>query len=199
MLSNHTLTAYALLLSGRRSVTRYRPRASLRTESIGPAASRARRCNTTQAFASGTVSRPPRSTRPLTLTAWEESAVGMPTSSNRLRRKLAEIFGIEVFEVRLQRVGVEGTGPAAGLDGAFTRVDRRELEQRLARQDRRLEPQRQRDRIGGTGVDLNDRIAAIDMQLGEIRIVLHLRDDHFAQLGAQPDDHLLEQIVCQGA
>src|SRR5467141_854830 len=197
MLSNQTLTAYALVLSGRRSVTRYRPRASLRAESIGPAASRARRCNTTQAFASGTVSRPPRSTRPLTLTAWEQSAVGMPTSSNRLRRKLAEIFGIEVLEVRFQRVGIERTA-ATGLDGAFTCVDGRELEQRLARHDRRLEPQRQRDRIGGTGIDLNDRIAAINMQLGEIRIVLHLRDDHFAQLGAQPDDHLLEQVVCQG-
>src|SRR5882762_6014653 len=172
MLSNQTLTAYALVLSGRRSVTRYRPRASLRTESIGPAASRARRCNTTHASASGTVSRPPRSTRPLTLTAWEKSAVGMPTSSNRLRRKLAEIFGIEVFEVRLQRVGVEGTArpPAAGLDGAFTRVDGGELEQRLARQDGCFEAQRERDRIGGPRVDLNHRIAAIDVQLGEIRV-----------------------------
>src|SRR5467141_1735838 len=144
MLSNQTLTAYALVLSGRRSVTRYRPRASLRAESIGPAASRARRCNTTQALASGTVSRPPRSTRPLTLTAWEKSAVGMPTSSNRLRRKLAEIFRIEVLEVRLQRVRVEGSAAGTGLDGAFTGVHGRELEQRLARHDRRLESQRQR-------------------------------------------------------
>src|SRR5882672_12673249 len=177
---------------------RYRPRASLRTESIGPAASRAMRCNTTQALASGTVSRPPRSTRPLTLTAWEQSAVGMPTSSNRLRRKLAEIFGIEVLEVRFQRVGVEGAAPT-WLDGAFARVDRGELEQRLARHDRRLEPQRQRDRIGGTRVDLNHRIAAINVELGEVCVVLHLRDDHFAQLGAQSDDHLLEQVVRQGA
>src|SRR6266481_139232 len=197
MLSNQTLTAYALVLSGRRSVTRYRPRASLRAESIGPAASRARRCNTTQAFASGTVSRPPRSTRPLTLTAWEQSAVGMPTSSNRLRRKLAEIFGIEVLEVRLQRIGVEGAAPT-WLDGALARVDGRELEQRLARQNRRLEPQRQCDRIGGAGIDLNDRVAPIDVQLREIRVVLHLGDDHFAQLGAQADDHLLEQVVRQG-
>src|SRR3989475_6351222 len=153
---------------------------------------------TTQALTSGTVSRPPCSTRPLTLTAWENSAGGMPTSSNRLRRKLAEIFRIEVLEVRLQRVGVEGTA-TTGLDGAFTGVDGRELEQRLARHDRRLEPQRQRDRIGGTGIDLNDRIAPIDMQLGEVGVVLHLRDDHLAQLGAQPDDHLLEQIVRQRA
>src|SRR2546425_6034990 len=123
----------------------------------------------------------------------------MPTSSNRLRRKLAEIFRIEVLEVRLQRVSVEGTAPGTGLDRAFTGVDGRELEQCLARQDRRLESQRQRDRIGGAGIDLNDRIAPIDMQLGEVGVVLHLRDDHLAQLGAQPDDHLLEQIVRQRA
>src|SRR5712664_158997 len=192
MLSYHTLTAYPLVLSGLRSSMRKRPRASLRTESTGPVLSRAKRWRSTQAFASGTLSRPPRSTRPLTLTAWEKSAVGMPTSSNRLRRKLAEIFRIEVLEVRLQRVGVEGTAPGTGLDGAFTGVDGRELEQRLACQDWGLESQCQRDRIGRARVDLNDRIAPIDVQLGEVGVVLHLRDDHLAQLGAQPNDHLLE-------
>src|SRR6266704_4945584 len=130
----------------------------------------------TQALPRGTVSRPPCSTRPLTLTAWEQSAVGMPTSSSRLRRKLAEIFGIEVLEVRLQRVGIERAGAGARLDRAFTRVDGGQLEQRLARQDRRLEPQRQRDRVGRAGIDLNHGVTAIDVQLGEVRVVLHLRD-----------------------
>src|SRR2546422_9146532 len=133
------------------------------------------RCSTTAAFARGTVSPPPRSTRPLTLTDCPASGAppqSTPSSRAALRRELAEIFRIEVLEVGLQRVGIERAAAGARLDRAFTRIDGGQLEQRLARQDRRLEPERERDRVRGTGVDLNDGVAALDVQLGEIGVVL---------------------------
>src|SRR2546422_2174322 len=36
---------------------------------------------------------------------------------------------------------------------------------------------------------------SVDVQLGVIRVVLHLGDDDLPQVGAQAEDHLLQQIM----
>src|SRR5438132_659704 len=122
-----------------------------------------------------------------------------PTRARRtsaLRRELAEIFRIGVLEVGLQRVRVERR--RAGLAAGLGRLDRGQREQGLAREDGRLEPQRDGDRVGGARVDLNDRVAAIDVQLGVVGVVLHLRDDDLAEVGAEARDDLLQEVVREG-
>src|SRR2546429_193683 len=114
-------------------------------------------------------------------------------SSARLRSELPEIFRIEVLEVVLQGIGIER--PRAGLAARLARLHRREREQAFAREDRRLEPERDGDRVGRPGVDLDHRVAAVDVQLRVIRVLLHLGDDHLAQIRAQAQDHLLQQVV----
>src|SRR5258708_5050245 len=73
------------------------------------------------------------------------------------------------------------------------------LEQAVAGEDRGLEAQRQRDGIRRTRVDLNHLVAAIDVQLGVVRVVFHLRDDDFPQLGAQSHDDLFQEVVRERA
>ena len=51
-------------------------------------------------------------------------------------------------------------------------------EQRLLREDRRREPQRDRNAVRRPRVDVEDIFAAQQMQLREVRVVLHLRDLH---------------------
>src|SRR5437763_523701 len=99
------------------------PRPSVRVESIGPPAPpMVTRCSTTQARASGVPSGPPCTTRPETTTRCaRRSPPAPPTRQARvsaLRSELAEVFRIEVLEVRLELVGVErfGAGLAARLD-----------------------------------------------------------------------------------
>ena len=65
----------------------------------------------------------------------------------------------------------------------FLALDGRE--QRLLREDRRGEPQRDRDAVGRPSVDLNEHVTAHDVQLGEVRALLHLRDLHPAELAAR--------------
>src|SRR5919198_3794803 len=127
-------------------------------------------CNTTQARASG-CRVVPRTTRPVTVIPCASSALCPPlprtrASSARLRRELPEVFRIEVLEVGLQRIRVEGAG--ARFRAGLSRLDGREGEQVLAREDRGLEAQRHRDRVRRPGVDLDDRVAAVDMELGVV-------------------------------
>src|SRR5947208_8824238 len=152
------------------------------------------RCNTTQVRAAGRPVGPYR-TRPVTTTCCARSPPARHSSNAVLRSELPEIFRIEVLEVGLQRVGIER--PRARLAAGLSRLDRREREQSLAREDRRLEPQGDRDRIGRPGVDLDHRVAAVDVQLGVIRVVLHLGDDDLPQVCAQAEDYLLQEIVCE--
>src|SRR6266705_1707767 len=178
------------------------PRASVRIESIGcPPPVIATWCSTTQVPTSGRATGPPCITRPETTTP---CAARPPLRTARparvaetatLRRELAEVFRIEVLEVGLQRIGVERPRPrlAAGL----ARLDRREGEQALAREDGRLQAQRHGDRVRGPGIDLDDRVAAVDVQLGVVRVVLHLGDEHLAQVRAQAEDHLLQEVVSE--
>src|SRR5512144_2424902 len=180
-----------------------RPPASVRTESTGPPPPAVTWCSTTQRPASGTPVGPPRrrtpDTAPPPAPPWDarvdtpapSSARSAPTVA--LRRELAEILRIEILEVVLERVGIEGLG--AALSQVLGGVDGGVLEQVLAREDRRLEAQRHRDRVRGTRIDIDDRVAAVDVQLGVVGVVLHPGDDHLAQVGAQTDDHLLEQVV----
>src|SRR5579884_822332 len=187
-------------VSGCGTASAYVPAASVRVESIArPPPLRDTSCSTTHAPGRG---RPagPYSTRPVTASRWAARPAGAPAapaarprSATSLRRELAEVFRIEVLEVRLQRVRVEGPGP--GLAG----LDRGEGQQVLAREDRRLEAQRHGDRVRRPGVDLDHGVAAIDMQLRVVGVVLHLRDDHLAQIGAQPHDDLFQEIVGERA
>src|SRR5256886_14293399 len=75
-------------------------------------------------------------------------------SSARLRSELPEIFRIEVLEVVLQGIGIER--PRAGLAARLARLHRREREQAFAREDRRLEPERDGDGVGRPGVDRSE-------------------------------------------
>src|SRR3989442_1527341 len=127
---------------------------------------------------------PPPPPAPATRCASRATAPAPESARSRraLRRELAEVFRIEVLEVGLQRVRVERG--RAGLAPALAGLDRGKREQALAREDGRLEPQRDCDGVGGPRVDLNHRVAAIDVQLGVVGVVLHLRDDDLAQVGA---------------
>src|SRR6266576_2782049 len=174
-------------------VRAYAPRASVRAESIGwPPPPRHTGCSTTQVRTAGRPVGPYR-TRPVTTACGARRAPARHNSNAVLRNELPEIFRIEVLEVGLQRVGIERRRArlAAGLSG----LDRREREQALACENRRFEPQGDRDRIGRPGVDLDHRIAAVDVQLGIIRVVLHLGDDDLPQVCPQAEYHLLQEIM----
>src|SRR6266550_7721885 len=200
MPSYQLLATYIAVESRRGIVSVNRPVAPVRVESIGPPWPCMRTwCSTTHAFASGR-SRGPYSTCPETCT---RCATSPPPPLNRQRRtsalwrELAEIFRIEVLQIRLEGVGVE-RGGAGGLAG-FAGIHRREPQQTLAREDRGLEPQSHGDRIRRAGVDLNNRVSAVDVQLGEIGVVLDLGDDDLAEVGAEADDDLLQEVVGEGA
>src|SRR5882724_6556459 len=154
-------------------VRAYAPRASVRTESTGwPPPPMDTWWSTTQVRAAGRPVGPFR-TRPVTTTCCARSAPARHSSNAVLRSELPEIFRIEVLEVGLERVGIERR--RARLAAGLARLDRCERKQAFAREDRRLEPQGDRDRIGRPGVDLDHRVAPVNVQLGEIGVVLHLR------------------------
>src|SRR5882724_1750129 len=178
-------------------VRAYAPRASVRTESTGwPPPPMDTWWSTTQVRAAGRPVGPFR-TRPVTTTCCARSAPARHSSNAVLRSELPEIFRIEVLEVGLQRVGIERS--RARLTARLSRLYRRECEQALARENRRLEPQGDRDRVRRPGVDLDHRVAAVNVQLGVIRVVLHLGDDDLPQVGAQAGDHLFQEIVGERA
>src|SRR5947208_9992247 len=133
------------------------------------------RCSTTQVRATGRPAGPYR-TRPVITTCCARSAPARHSSSNAvLRSEFPEIFRVEVLEVGLQLVGPERRG--AALAAGFAGLHRRERKQALARENRRLEPQGDGDRIGRPGVDLDHRVVAVDVELGVVGIVLHLGYD----------------------
>src|SRR5512146_835533 len=172
-----------------------RPPASVRAESTGPPPPAVTWCSTTQRPASGAPSGPPRRSTPDTVPSpappWDARTVTPAPSSARsaptvaLRRELPEILRIEILEVVLERVGVEGLG--AALSQVLGGVDGGVLEQILTREDRRLEAQRHRDRVRGARIDVDDRVAPVDVQLGVVGVVLDPGDDHLAQVRSQSD------------
>src|SRR5256885_7847637 len=120
----------------------------------------------------------PETPRPETTTPCATRPVASPSlvsarSTTRLGSELPEIFRIEVLEVVLQGIGIER--PRARLAAGLASLHRRERQQALAREDRRLEPQRDGDGVRRPGVDLDHRVAAVDVQLGVIRVLLDLR------------------------
>src|SRR5882724_9271840 len=108
--------------------------------------------------------------------------------------ELSEVLGVHLLEVLLELVGVE-PGTRRGLVG----LDPRLIEQMVAGEDRRPEPQRERDAVRGARVDLEDLVVAPDEQLGKVGVFLYRADDDPAKLAAQPHDHLLEQVVGERA
>src|SRR5260221_10567182 len=170
-------------------VRAYAPRASVRVESMGsPPPPMDTRWSTTHVRAAGRPPGPFR-TRPVTTTCCARSAPARHSSNAVLRSELPEIFRIEVLEVGLERVGIERRRArlAAGLSG----LHRRERQQALARENRRLETQRNGDRVGWAGVDLNHGVATVNVQLGVVGVVLDLGDDHLPQVRPETGDHLL--------
>src|SRR5256714_14463693 len=151
-------------------------------------------CSTTRVRASG---RPagPYSTRPETAIPCATRPVVPPSPASsarsaRLGSELPEIFRIEVLEVVLQGIGIER--PRSGLAARLARFHRGERQQTLAGEYRRLEPQRDGDRVRRPGVDLDHRVAAINVQLRVIGVLLDLRDDHLAQVRPQAEDDLFQ-------
>src|SRR5438105_12628334 len=144
-----------------------RPAASLRIESTGPWRDSLTECAMTQVPASGTESRPWRWTmRPLRMMG--------AASWMALRSKLAEVFGVELGEVFLQRLGIERGGIGRGFDQRLGR----QIEQVPAGEDRRLEPQRYGDAVRGPGIDLDHVLGPVDVQLGEVGVLLDHGDEH---------------------
>src|SRR5947208_10130626 len=192
------LATESAAVSGRATVSANAPRASVRTESIGaPPPPMVTRCSTTHEPSSGAPRGPPSRTRPETTIRCARSSPPAPptrqSKASALRSELPEVFRIEVLEVGLQRIGIERSlsGFAAGL----ARLDRRQREKTLAREDRRLEPQGDGDRVGRPSVDLDDGVTAVDVQLRVVGVVLDLRDEHLPQIRAESEDHLLQQVV----
>src|SRR6266852_4409960 len=67
------------------------------------------------------------------------------SSATTLRSELPEVFRIQVLEIGFQVVGAERRG--ARLSARFPGLDRGERQQAFAREDRRLEAQRDGDRV----------------------------------------------------
>src|SRR5712692_9913287 len=199
MPSYQLLTTYTALESARGMTSVNSPRLPARAESIGPPLPMLTWCSTTQAPGSGLPGRPgvpSRSPRPVAVTRCPSRRPEPPpasaSSARALRSKLAEVFRIHVLQVGLQGVRVEGGGACAVR--RFAGLDRGEPQQVFAGEDGRLESQRHGDRIRRPGVDVDHRVAAVDVQLGVVGVLLDLRDDDLAQIGAEAEDDLLEEI-----
>src|SRR2546428_14069771 len=108
-------------------------------------------CSATQVRATGRPAGPNR-TRPVITTCCARSAPARHSSNAVLRSEFPEIFRVEVLEVGLQLIGSERRGTA--LAAGFAGFHRCESQQALARENRRLEPQGDGDRIRRPGVDL---------------------------------------------
>src|SRR5437660_7949994 len=192
-------TSYTAVESYRGMRSRKRPAGSVRTESTGaPPLPMPTWWRTTHPRGSAAGRRPPSMTTPVTGTPWAARAP-VPATSRRspaasaLGRELAEIFRIEVLQVILEAFFVElrraarragfSTGPF-GPGHTLAGVDRGQLEQVFTGEDRGLEPQGHGARIGRPGVALNHRAAAVDVQLGDVGVVLYLREAHLAPVGA---------------
>ena len=68
-------------------------------------------------------------------------------------------------------------------------------QQRVRRENRRRESQRDRDAVRRPRVDLHDLAAARDVQLRVVRVLLHARDVHLLQRAAEAHDEALAEIV----
>src|SRR6185312_14348368 len=69
--------------------------------------------------------------------------------------------------------------------------------ERLLCEDRRSQTQRDRDAVRRARVDVEHVLAAIEVQLGVVRVLLHLRDLHPLERRAHADDQPLAQVVCE--
>src|SRR5713226_2909422 len=92
------------------------------------------------------------------------------SSATKLGSELPEVFRIQVLEVGFQVVGTER--PGARLGARLPRFDRGQRQQAFAREDRRFEAQRHGYRVRGSGVDLDEGVAAVDVQLGVVGVLL---------------------------
>src|SRR5439155_10852002 len=116
--------------------------------------------------------------------------------------ELAEIFRAKMLEVGFELLGAElhllARGRrVGGVEGILVGLFLLFHEQFFGREDRRIETHCDGDTVGGTRVDPHEIAAAIEVQLGVIRVLLDAGDLHAAECGAKADDHAAAQIVCQ--
>src|SRR5512140_366453 len=127
-------------------------------------------------------------------------------AARRSQVELSEVFGSHLLQILLElfrrdvarilrnhRRLLLVIAAAATLCLGVLHLDRRE--ERFLREDRRRETQCDRDAVGGTRVDVKHVLAAQQVQLREIRVVLHLGDLYAAQLGTHAGDQPLAQVV----
>src|SRR5689334_18763458 len=99
---------------------------------------------------------PGRTIRPETCWGAEESATCNSSRPARLHIELPKVFGTQVLEVFLQLLGghfVRRLGQSFGRGLAVFEEER--SQKTFLRVDRRLEPQRNRDAVRRTGIDVN--------------------------------------------
>src|SRR5688572_3255065 len=128
-----------------------------------------------------------------TVGASAATASSVSAAAARCRRsgiELAEILGIELLEVLLEPLGVEG-----GIGGGFIGLDSALVEQAVAGEDRRVESEREGDAVARSRVHLEDLVLAADEELREVGVLLHRADHHPPEIPAESYDHLLEEVV----
>src|SRR5690349_151899 len=108
--------------------------------------------------------------------------------------ELPEIFGPQILEILFQLIGTELTRIRcscwrARFVALILDLDRRE--QSLAREDRRGQAQRDGDGVRRPRVDLHDVVAAVDVQLRVVGVLLDASDLDAAERAAEPEDHVL--------
>ena len=77
-----------------------------------------------------------------------------------------------------------------GVSLVLLLVVRRLDEQIVGGVDRRGEPQRDGDAVGRPRVDVDQRLSALDLQLGVVGALLDARDVDALELRAHPDDQV---------
>src|SRR4029077_12995130 len=121
--------------------------------------------------------------------------------ARRSRVELAEILRPEVLEVFLELLRAQSrafTGALRRREGLRVRLISVFLgphEERVGREDGRVETQRDRDRVGRPGIDPRDRSTALEMQLAEVGVVFDVRDLDAPQRGAKADDEILAEVM----
>src|SRR5688572_32093591 len=134
------------------------------------------------------------------------------TNRASLRIELPEVFGAQVLKVGLELIGGELRGIGPGLVrlvgrladtrrvAAVVLVVLRRLDQQVVGGvDRRSEPQRDGDAVRRPGIDVDQRLAALDLQLGVVRALLDARDVDALELRPHPEDQVANEIVREGA
>src|ERR1700738_4375394 len=139
---------------------------------------------------------PGRTMRPETCCCVAGRAACKKSRTANLHIELPKVFGAHVLEVLFQLLRghfVRWLGER--LRGSLALLQEERGEQTFLGEDRRLESERDRDAVRGTGVDVHGARAARDVQLRVEGPILDLRDVHTSQCASHSDDEILAEIV----